>query len=431
MIATATLILVVLVLAALPVAAVLAILGVTMAEIYSFFPLLPAVGEILWSSSTEFVLVAVPMFILMGEILLRSGIARDMYAALDVWVNRIPGGLMHTNVASCTLFSATSGSSVATAATIGTVAIPNMTKMGYSPSLYLGSIAAGGTLGILVPPSINMILYGVLAEVSITQLYLAALIPGLMLAGLFSVMIFAACVLYPDLDGDTETADWPTRFRLLGSLIAPLLLFVLVVGSIYAGIATPTEAAALGVIAALALAAARGALDLPSLIAALEGTMRTTSMIMLIVVAAFFLNFVMVTIGLTSTVTDAISGLDLSPLTVMLIIVAVYIVLGCFMETLSLMIATTPVVAPIVAALGYDLVWFGVVFMILIETALITPPIGVNLFVVQSVRTGADTGPIAQVMLGALPFVAVMLAMIALLMAVPGLALWLPATVMN
>jgi C4-dicarboxylate transporter, DctM subunit len=431
MIGVAALVLLGLVALALPVGAALAILGITLAETYSFFPLLPAAGEILWSASTEFVLVAVPMFILMGEILLRAGIARDMYQALDGWVNRIPGGLMHTNIASCTLFSATSGSSVATAATIGTVAIPNMTRLGYSPALYLGSIAAGGTLGILIPPSINMILYGVLAEVSITQLYLAALIPGLMLAALFSLAVLIACLIRPSLDGDATPASWAERLRGLRALLAPLGLFAVVVGSIYAGFATPTEAAALGVVASLGLAAARGALNVAMLTAALEGAIRTTSMVMLIVLAAFFLNFVMVSIGLTGAITDAMKALDLTPLGVMLILIAIYLVLGCFMETLSLMIATTPIVAPVVAALGYDLVWFGVVFMILIEAALITPPIGVNLFVVQSVRAGASPGPIRDVMIGALPFLAMMLAMIFLLLALPELALWLPQRVMG
>ena len=430
MIGVAGTVLVALIALALPVAAVLAILGVTLAEIYSFFPLLPASGEILWSASTEFVLVAVPMFILMGEILLRAGVAREMYEALDGWVNRIPGGLMHTNIASCTLFSATSGSSVATAATIGTVAIPNMARLGYAPGLYLGSIAAGGTLGILVPPSINMILYGVLAEVSITRLYLAALIPSLMLAALFSLAVLLICVMRPALDGNAKRVNLRTRLRSFRALAPPLGLFLVVVGSIYAGVATPTEAAALGVIAALALAAARRSLSLDALTASLEGAMRTTAMVMLIVLAAFFLNFVMVSIGLTGAITDAIRALELPGVGVILLLVALYLVLGCFMETLSLMIATTPIVAPMVASLGYDLVWFGVLFMILIEAALITPPIGVNLFVVQSVRGRTDPGPIRDVMLGALPFLIMMLAMMLVLIAVPGLALWLPSMVM-
>lgn len=426
MIAVAALILAVLVALALPVAAALGALALSLNELYAFFPLLPALGEVMWSASTEFVLVAVPMFILMGEILLRSGMAREMYEGVEAWVGRAPGGLMHANIASCTLFAATSGSSVATAATIGTVSIPNMTRLGYSPSLYLGSIAAGGTLGILIPPSINMILYGVLAEVSIPQLYLAAMIPGIGLALLFSLAIAVMCVIRPSLDGGRGESDLAARLRGLRALVAPVGLFAVVVGSIYAGFATPTEAAALGVVAALLLAAQRRALTRETLWLALEGAMRTTAMVMLIVVAAFFLNFVMVSIGLTSAVTDAMTSLQVSPTAVILIIVGVYLLLGCFMETLSLMVATTPVVAPVVAALGFDLVWFGVLFMILIEAALITPPIGVNLFVVQGVR-GAAPGPIRQVMLGALPFLVMMLVMILALIAFPGLALWLPS----
>ena len=425
MIGTAAAVLAVLVGLALPVAAALLALALVLNEIYAFFPLLPALGDILWSASNEFVLVAVPMFILMGEILLRAGLARDMYDGVEAWVGRAPGGLMHANIASCTLFAATSGSSVATAATIGTVAIPNMTRLGYRPALYLGSIAAGGTLGILIPPSINMILYGVLAEVSITQLYLAALIPGLLLALLFSAIIAVICIVRPGLDGGRNPSSRAARIRGLKALAPPAGLFLVVVGSIYAGIATPTEAAALGVVAALALALARGGLSRASFWGALEGTMRTTAMVMLIVLAAFFLNFVMVSIGLTGAITDAMKALEMTPTQVILLIVAIYLVLGCFMETLSLMVATTPVVAPVVAALGYDLVWFGVLFMILIEAALITPPIGVNLFVVQGVR-GEARGPIREVMLGAAPFLAMMIAMILLLIAVPGLALWLP-----
>ena len=412
-----------LVLIGLPVAAVLVLLALILAGTYSFFPLLPALGEVLWSSSTEFVLVAVPLFILMGELLLRAGIARDMYDGLETWTGRIPGGLMHTNIAASALFSATSGSSVATAATIGTVALPHMRRHAYNAPLYLGSVAAGGTLGILIPPSINLILYGVLAETSIPQLYLAGLVPGLMLAALFSLTILVVCSVRTGMSGPARRATWAERVRGLRGIVPPFGLFLVVVGSIYAGIATPTEAASLGVLAALGLAALRKRLDGAMLMAALESTMRTTAMVMLIVLAAFFLNFVMVAVGLTGALTDAMRGLDLPPVTVMLIIIAIYLVLGCFMETLSLMVATTPIVVPVVVALGYDTVWFGVLFMLLIEAALITPPIGVNLFVVQSVRGG---GPIRDVMVGALPFLVAMIVMMLLLLAFPGLALWLP-----
>ncbi len=423
MVPISALLLVVLVAIGLPIAVVLAIIGVTLSEVFAFFPLLPATGEVLWTASTQFVLVAVPLFILMGELLLRAGIAQEMYEGVDAWVSRVPGGLMHTNIASSALFASTSGSSVATAATIGTISIPNMRRYGYSPPLYLGSVAAGGTLGILIPPSINMILYGVLADVPIPQLYVAGLIPGLMLAGLFSLVVFGLCLWRPGLSGPPRPVDWHRRWRAFRAVASPLALFLIVVGSIYAGWATPTEAAALGVIAALGLTHMRGRLSVGMLRDAFENTMRTTCMVMLIVISAFFLNFMMSAVGLTGQVTGLIQGLNLSPLTVMLLIIAGYLLLGCFMESLSLMVATTPIVVPVVVALGYDPVWFGVLFMILIEAALITPPIGVNLFVVQTVR---GTGPFRDVMVGSIPFLGMMLVMILLLLAAPGLALWLP-----
>jgi tripartite ATP-independent transporter DctM subunit len=406
----------------IPVASALFFLGLILGDLYAFLPPLPALGDIAWSTSTEFLLISVPLFILMGEVLLRAGIAENMYRALAPLLARIPGGLMHTNIASCALFAATSGSSVATAATVGTVALPNMERYGYGRGLFLGSIAAGGTLGILIPPSINMILYGVLAEVSVGDLYLAALIPGILLAMLFSGTVIIACLLWPALGGRAVTREaTPALLRVLAPIV---VLFLLVVGSIYAGFATPTEAAALGLLGALALAAARRALTVRTLLAAFEGTMRTTAMVMLIVLAAYFLNFVMVNIGLTDAVVGVVRDLGWSPLAVLLAIIALYLLLGCFMDTLSLMIATTPVVVPVVVALGYDPVWFGVLFMILIEAALITPPVGMNLFVVQAVRGG---GEFREVAVGALPFLLAMLGMIGLLIAVPRLAMFLPA----
>ncbi|MGR3802003.1 TRAP transporter large permease [Marinibacterium profundimaris] len=413
--------------AGLPVAVVLAILSLVLDQSFSFFPVLPAVPELLWGGMTNFSLVAVPLFILTGELLLSSGIAAAMFAAIDRWVRVVPGGLLHTIIATSALFSATSGSSVASAATIGTVAIPQMKAGGYSPPLFLGSIAAGGTLGILIPPSINLIIYGVLAEVSISRLYLAGLIPGVLLALLFSVMIFIACSLRSSLGGRRENrATWAEKVQSLPALVPPVLLFTLMVGAIYAGIATPTEAAALGFIGALALSAWRKKLTVRVLMLAFERTMKTTCMVMLIVTAALVLNFVMVSAGLSVAVQDAISAINADPIYVMLGIVVIYLVLGCFMETLSLMIATTPIVVPAIVALGYDPIWFGVVFMLLIETALITPPIGMNLFIVQSVRGG---GSFRDVTLGAVPFVLIILLMIALLLAWPGLATWLPEAV--
>ncbi|MCZ7659884.1 MAG: TRAP transporter large permease [Xanthobacteraceae bacterium] len=418
--------LVVLIALSLPVAAVLGLLGYLLSERYAFVPMTGALGEVAWNTSNDFILIAAPMFIMMGELMHRSGLSERLFTALAPWFNRLPGRLIHTNIATCAVFAATSGSSVATAATIGTVAIPNMERGGYSRPLFLGSIAAGGTLGILIPPSINMIIYGVLTDTSVTRLYAAGFVPGFLMAGLFSALVLGLCLARPAWGGAAlpEPDIWRLRLRGLVHLVPPLILFFLVVGSIYVGLATPTEAAALGLMATLALVWLNGELTLPVLLRAFEGTVRTTSMVMLIVIAAFFLNLVIVSIGLVKTITDTVLGLGLSPYAMLLAIVAFYVVLGCFMETISMMIATTPVVVPVLVALGFDPLWWGVVFVILMEMALITPPVGLNLFVVQAVR---GRGAFAEVGLGALPFVAIMIVMIALLMLFPGLALWLPA----
>jgi C4-dicarboxylate transporter, DctM subunit len=407
------------------IAGVLGVLGGTLASLFSTFPLIRGLGEVAWTSSADFVLVAVPMFILMGELLLRSGVTDSMYGALDRWVGHVPGGLMHTNVAASAVFAATSGSSIATAATIGTVAIPNMERYGYRPSLFLGTIAAGGTLGILIPPSINMVLYGAMSDTAVSDLYLAALVPGVMLAAMFSLYVYVACKLNPSLApaGQRQPPPWGERLASLVHLLPPLVLFLLVVGSIYAGLATATEASALGVVGALVLVVLRGRLNVQMLLRSFEGTVRTTAMVMAIVIAAYFLNFVLSTLGLTDRAVSWVGELNWSPMAVLFAIIVLYVILGCFVESLTLMVATTPIVVPIIQKLGFSPVWFGVVFVILIETALITPPIGMNLFVVQSVR---KKGPFRDVVLGSLPFVAVMFLLIALLVAFPKLALWLP-----
>jgi tripartite ATP-independent transporter DctM subunit len=333
---------------------------------------------------------------------------------------------MHSNIGACTVFAATSGSSVATAATVGTVALPLVKKYGYNERLFLGTLAAGGTLGILIPPSINLIIYAVLTDTSIPKLYLAGIVPGMGLALAFMVMIVIVCLARPSWGGRRLSATWQERFASLPHLLPPLGIFLVVVGSIYAGIATPTEAASLGVVAALGLAAAYGKLSLAMMKEVLENSMRTTAMVMLIIVAAYFLNFVISAIGLTAMLTDFISGLGLSKFEMLLAVVVFYLILGCFMETLSMMITTIPIVAPVMFGLGFDPLWFGVVLVILIEMALITPPVGLNLFVVQSLRTH---GTLNDVMIGSLPFVVAMLVMIALLGFFPGLALWLPGVV--
>lgn len=278
--------LMVLIFLAIPVAAVMGILALSLNFVFTDMPLWRALGEVSWGAFTEFTLLAIPLYILLGELFLRTGIAEQMYTALSKWVSWLPGGLMHANIASCTLFSATSGSSVATSATIGTLAIPQQKKYGYNERLFLGSIAAGGTLGILLPPSINMIIYGVLTNSSIPQLYLAAIVPGLLMAAIFALTILIQSSLFNE--GEVKIhATWSERIASLKHLVPPLIICVVIIGSIYSGIATPTESAALGVLAVLALAALRGMLNVQVLLSAFENTMRTTGMIMLIIVFAY------------------------------------------------------------------------------------------------------------------------------------------------
>ncbi|OGA18257.1 MAG: hypothetical protein A3I63_07660 [Betaproteobacteria bacterium RIFCSPLOWO2_02_FULL_66_14] len=428
MIYTALGILIVLLAFAVPVAAVLGVMGLALSAIYSKLPLTLAIGEMSWATSNNFLLVAIPFFVLLGEVLLRSGIAERMYNALVLWIPWLPGGLMHSNIAACAMFAATSGSSVATAATIGTVAMGEIKKHGYSERLFLGTIAAGGTLGILIPPSINLIVYGVLTDASIPQLYLGGIVPGLILAGLFSLTVLAICLVRPDLGGKRIAASWSQRIRALPDLVPPLVIFLAVIGSIYAGWATATESAALGVIAALGIAAWHGRLSVRMLLHAFEGSMRTTAMIMAILIAAYFLNFVITSIGLTTQINRFVSGLGLTPAQLFVAVVVFYLILGMFMETLSMMVATVPIVAPIMVGAGYDPIWFGILIVILMETAMITPPVGINLYVVQGLR---QRGRIDDVIIGAAPFVVTMIVMIAALWIWPSLALWLPRMAAN
>jgi C4-dicarboxylate transporter DctM subunit len=407
----------------LPVAAALMGVGLSLDMLYSFLPLRRVLGDTAWGVSTDVVLFSIPLFVMLGEIMLRSGIAERMYGAMARWLGWLPGGLMHANVGTCTLFAAISGSSVATAATIGTVAVGQIKTQGYNERLFLGTIAAGGTLGILIPPSIPMIIYAALTDTSIPQLYVAGILPGAILAVLFMGTVMLACIARPAWGGQRPRVSWRERIACLPDLLPPLGIFMAVIGSIYAGLATPTESAALGVLVSLGLAWHAGALSWAMLRAVFEGTMRTTAMIMLILIAAYFLNFIIGSIGLGRMVTEAIGSLGLSATQTIIAIVIFYFILGMFMETLSMMVATVPLVMPIVLHLGVDPVWFGVLMMLLLETALITPPVGFNLFVVQGVR---ERGPVKDVIIGAAPFVGTLLAMVALLIAFPQLALMLP-----
>ena len=415
--------LVALLLLAVPVGAVMGILGLAADQLFSPVPLSRAMGQILWNSSQKYELLAVPLFVMMGEVFMRSGIAREMYACLRQWLSWLPGGLMHSNIGACALFAATSGSSVATAASIGTLTLPEAERYGYNQRLFLGTLAAGGTLGILIPPSVNMIVFGVMTNTSIPQLYMAGIVPGIILTLLFMAVVAGACLAVPRWAGQKLETSWRERFSSLRYLMPPMALFIVVIGSIYAGFATPTEAAAIGVVFTLLMALVRGRLNTAMLRASVEGALRTTTMVLFIVVGAFFLNFVMVATGAMGSITGFITDSGLSPGAIMLLIIATYVVLGCFMDALAMVITTIPIVTPVVVGLGYDPVWFGVLIVLLTETSLITPPVGINLYVIQNVRR---TGPIGDVIVGSFPFLAAMAVMMALLIVFPNLALYLP-----
>jgi C4-dicarboxylate transporter DctM subunit len=407
----------------LPVAAALMLLALALGQLYGVLPVHLALGEVVWSASSNFILVSVPLFVLLGEIILRSGTADRLYSSMSHWLAWLPGGLMHANIGACMIFAATSGSSVATAATIGTVATPVIKKYGYGERLFLGSLAAGGTLGILIPPSINLIIYGWLTETSVPDLYLAGFLPGIVLGLIFMGTIAICCLVRPEWRGKAIESSWSERFASLAGLVPPFAIFLIVIGSIYAGFATPTESAALGVVAALILAAVNRRLTVPMLLEAIDGTMRTTGMIMLIVAAAWFLNFVLSAIGLVSALNAFITKLGLSPGGMLAAIIGFYLVLGCFMEPLPMMIVTVPVITPVVVQAGFDPVWFGIMIVLLCEAAMITPPVGVNLYVVQGVR---GRGAIADVIMGVIPFILSLIVMIVLIILVPDIALWLP-----
>lgn len=405
----------------IPVGAALFMLGLGLDAFFSPLPLIRGLGQMVYSSSDSFLLIAIPLFVLLGEILVRAGIAERTYATLDAWFSWLPGGLVHANIGTSTMFSATSGSSVATAATVATVAMPQARKQGYDQRLFAGAIAAGGALGILLPPSINLIIYGFLTQTSVPQLFMAGIIPGLMMAIGFMIITAIICSIKPEWGGPSRSFTWRQRLEGLPHLIPVLMVFAVIIGSIYRGWATPTEAAAIGVAMALAIAGWYGALTIPNMRDALLGTIRTTSMVMFVIVGAYFLNYALGATGLGRALTNFLEGLGLGPYGMLFAIILMYIVLGFFIETLALMIATIPIVVPIIAGLGFDKVWFGILLIVLIEMALITPPVGLNLYVVQGAR---KEGRLTDVMVGAIPFVFVMLVMVGLLIAFPVIALF-------
>ena len=407
----------------LPIAVSMAVVGIVGGIAAYGAPFMNSIAPVVWGVHNDNLLTSIPLFVLMGELLLRSGIADRMFGALAAWLGRLPGGLLHTNIGCSALFAATSGSSVATAATVGTVALPALHKRGYAMDMSLGSIAAGGTLGILIPPSVNMIVYGSLTDTSIGQLFIAGLIPGLVLTGLFMLWIMVHALLTGN-DRREEKIPLKERIRLLKDLIAPGVVFSVVMGSLYTGIATTTESAALGVVCALFFTWRSGKLNGALLENCFIQTARTSGMILLVMTAAFILNLAIGLTGVAEAMTQWVTSFGLSATAMLLILVVFYLILGMFMDVMSMMVATIPITYPIVSALGVDPVWFGIFIVLMCELGLITPPVGMNLFVVHGIRP--DRGSIRDAIVGALPYVGILLAFTLTLIALPEIVTWLP-----
>jgi C4-dicarboxylate transporter, DctM subunit len=412
-----------LMLVGLPIGAVMLLVGVAGGMMAFGWAFLNSAASVAWGTMSENGLTAIPLFVLLGEFLLRSGMADRMYTVFAVWLGRLPGGLLHTNIGCCALFAATSGSSVATAATIGTVALPSLKRYGYPMPDALGSLAAGGTLGIMIPPSINFIIYGSMTDTSAGKLFIAGIIPGLALAGLFMTWIFITAIMRKE---KVATVDVPRaeRIRLLRYLIEPVAVFGTVMGSLYLGIATATESAALGLMVAFLLVIAQGKLSWSVLQTCFLSSARTTGMILLIVLGAFVLNLALSLTGIGEAITKWATSYGLSRVQLLMLLIVFYLFLGMFMDTLSMMVATIPLAFPVVTAAGVDPIWFGVFIVLMCELGLITPPVGMNLFVVQGIRP--DGGPVADVIRGAIPYAVIMILFAMLLIMVPGLATWLP-----
>ncbi|MDH4400598.1 MAG: TRAP transporter large permease [Burkholderiaceae bacterium] len=383
-------------------------------------------GEMIWAPSTNFVLVSVPLFLLMGEIMLRAGLSERLYRGLNVWMGRLPGGLLHTNILACGVFSAVAGSSVATAATMGSVALPYFEKSHYPPKLVLGSLAAGGALGNLIPPGITFIIYGLITETSVGALYIAAIGPSILVVLLFVlVILYYSYKLKLRADPNAMGVTWRHKVASLSDLLPTTLLIGLVLGTIYAGLATPTESAALGVAGSLILALVDRKLNWKMISESLHATARTTSMIALILFGAYVLNYILSSLGVPQMLAKFLTGLPLPGWAIMLVIIGFYLALGTFMEGLSMVICTVPLLFPVVTALGYDPIWFGVVITMLVEIAMISPPDGTVLYVLQGMRR--QPGPITDVFSGVMPFMFVYMLAIIILMVFPSIALWLPA----
>jgi len=393
-------------------------------ELFTSRPVGDAMAVTIWGSLSSWTLTALPLFVWMGEILFRTRLSEDMFKGLAPWLQRLPGRLLHTNIIGCTIFAAVSGSSAATCATIGKMTLPELQKRGYPEDMTIGTLAGAGTLGLLIPPSIIMIVYGVSADVSITRLFIAGVIPGLMLAGLFMGYTIAWSLAHPErIPPPDQVMTFREKVYASRHLIPVVALIVLVLGSIYVGIATATEAAALGVVGALALSLIQGSMSWKVFVQSLMGATRLYCMIALILAGAAFLTLSMGYIGLPRRLAEFITGLGLSQFWLLFWLMVFYIVLGCFLDGISMVVLTMGVILPTIVKAQVDLVWFGIFIVLVVEMAQITPPVGFNLFVLQGM-TKRDITWIGRV---SLPLFFLMVAAVGLIYFFPGIVTWLPA----
>lgn len=411
--------------AGLPVAVALGSVGIAAALLFMQGKGMGIIGYAAWEMSNSFILGSIPLFIFMGQLLLHSGISQRLYEGSTAMMGKTKGGLLQTNIFACAIFATISGSSVATAATVGRMAVPEMEKRGYDRKITMGSLAAGGTLGILIPPSTAMIIYGVLVEQSIGQLFIAGILPGIMLAFLFMVYIWLAVAYRPELAPRFEPMRWGDR---LGKIVLMwpifLILTVIMVG-IYAGIVTPAESAAVGASIALVLALAFKKLTWEILWSSLLDTVRSTSMLLFIMIGASIVSGTLGLMRIPEQLTAWVVSFDMPRVMILLAIYALYLFLGCFIDAVSMVVLTMPVVFPIIMKLGYDPIWFGVVLVVLIEMAMITPPVGLNLFTIHGIR---PEQPLSDVIRGSMPFLVMMFVALAILTVFPEVATWLPST---
>lgn len=402
------------------------LLGIIAISVASGFSLWPTLGDIVWNSTESFTLVAVPLFVLMGEVILRSGVSRRFYGGLSTLMYGVRGGLAQSNVVGCAIFAAVSGSSTATAMTIGTVAIPEMRKRGYADSLSLGTLTGGGCLGILIPPSIPLVIYASVVQESVIDLFMGAVIPGLLLVLLFMLWVGLQVRLRPSLvPGKSRRPSRAEAVRAMLDCLPVVVLLLVILGGMYFGIVTPTEAAALGCIGAMVLALLYRELSWTGMRSAVRNAVVTNAVVMFIIVNSQILSFSLTTTGLGHEVAQALVSTGLSPFLFFCLLVVVYLVLGMFVDGISMMLLTVPLLYPAIQAMGFDGLWFGIVIVVLIELGQLTPPMGLNLFAIHSIAAPATMGTIAR---ASLPYALLIIALAFILYAFPDLVLWLPAS---